>query len=163
MKLHQIARPELPQLRLMVEEYWQELMPKADVLTVERDRNAYFRDRFSSPPDTWSLFWAALPDGRKVGFVNVEIDKARKLAVVQDFYIVPQARRSGNGSAAVAALMDLLDACRVERIDLNVRRDNPVALAFWEAQGFRVALHRMRMYRDPDRRVAFVGALSSDF
>ena len=51
----------------------------------------------------------------------------------------------------------------VELIECNVRRDNPQALAFWEAQGFRIALYRLRQYRDPKRGTSYVGALSSDF
>jgi ribosomal protein S18 acetylase RimI-like enzyme len=50
----------------------------------------------------------------------------------------------------------------VERIDLNVRRDSPAALAFWQAQDFGIAGYRMRMYRDPERGTAYEGALSSD-
>jgi len=56
----------------------------------------------------------------------------------------------------------------VERVDLDVRRDNPQALAFWQAQGFGIAAYRMRIYRDPDSgtvrssAAAYVGALSSD-
>ncbi|MBV7330555.1 hypothetical protein KFU94_20385 [Chloroflexi bacterium TSY] len=51
----------------------------------------------------------------------------------------------------------------IEQIELNVRRDNPEALAFWQAQGFRIALYQMRQYRDPQTGQSFIGALSSDF
>jgi ribosomal protein S18 acetylase RimI-like enzyme len=60
-------------------------------------------------------------------------------------------------------LLSHLDRLGVEQIDLNVRHDSPAALAFWEAQGFGIAVYRMRQYRDPKTGTAFVGALSSDF
>ena len=51
----------------------------------------------------------------------------------------------------------------MELVDLNARRDNPQALAFWAAQGFRIALYRLRQYPDPKTGEAYIGALSSDF
>jgi ribosomal protein S18 acetylase RimI-like enzyme len=56
----------------------------------------------------------------------------------------------------------------VERIDLYVQRDDPRALAFWQAQGSGIAGYRMRIYRDPESETvrssaaAYVGALSLD-
>jgi ribosomal protein S18 acetylase RimI-like enzyme len=49
-----------------------------------------------------------------------------------------------------------------------VQRDNPQALAFWQAQGFGTAGCRMRIYPEPESgtvrssAAAYVGALSSD-
>ena len=51
----------------------------------------------------------------------------------------------------------------IRQLDLNVRRDNPNALSFWEAQGFGIAGYRLRMYRDPETGTAYKGVLSSDF
>ncbi len=83
--------------------------------------------------------------------------------MVNDFYVLPEARRQGYGRAMVQWLLAHLDSLGVEQIDLDVRRDNPDALAFWQAQGFGIALYRLRQYRDPESGTAFVGALSSDF
>jgi ribosomal protein S18 acetylase RimI-like enzyme len=63
----------------------------------------------------------------------------------------------------IKAVFTELDQLGVELIELNVRRDSPQALAFWEAQGFRIALHRLRQFRDPKRGTSYIGALSSDF
>jgi ribosomal protein S18 acetylase RimI-like enzyme len=68
-----------------------------------------------------------------------------------------------NGMAMAAWLFSHLDDLGVEQIDLDVRRDNPLALAFWQAQGFGIAGYRLRQYRDPESGMAFEGALSSDF
>jgi N-acetylglutamate synthase-like GNAT family acetyltransferase len=74
-----------------------------------------------------------------VGFVAYAVDEARKSASINGFYVVPEARRRAYGAAMVQAVYAQLDQLGVELVELNVRRDNPQALAFWEAQGFRIA------------------------
>tara|TARA_Y100000588_G_scaffold15629_1_gene16677 strand:- start:2107 stop:2364 length:258 start_codon:yes stop_codon:yes gene_type:complete len=51
----------------------------------------------------------------------------------------------------------------VERIDLDVRRDNPKVLNFWETQDFVIGHYELSQYRDPEKGIGFRGALSSDF
>ena len=34
----------------------------------------------------------------------------------------------------------------VVKVDLNVRKDNPVAFAFWQSVGFELAHYQMRQY-----------------
>ena len=63
----------------------------------------------------------------------------------------------------VRAVTEITDGLGVDRIDLNVRRDNPSALTFWESQGFMIAGHELTQYRDPHKDIGFRGALSSDF
>ena len=91
------------------------------------------------------------------------MDAAKQSASIDDFYVVPDARRRGYGTAIVQAVYAQLDTHGVTLVELNVRRDNPQSLAFWEAQGFRIALYRMRQYRDPKSGTSYIGALSSDF
>lgn len=98
-----------------------------------------------------------------MGFVAYAVDEARKSASINNFYVVPEARRRGYGAAMVQAVYTQLDQLGVELVELNVRRDNPQALAFWEAQGFRIALYRLQQYRDPKTGKAYIGTLSSDF
>ena len=100
---------------------------------------------------------------RRVGFINFEIDARSKTADIQDIYIDQKDRRSGYGTEIMQSILKLCDQNSIECIELNVRRDNPAALAFWEKQRFITALYRMRMYRNPDKSVSFVGSLSSDF
>jgi len=70
--------------------------------------------------------------------------------------------------ARVRWLFGRLDRLGGERVDLHVQRDNPQALAFWQAQGFGTAGCRMRIYPEPESgtvrssAAAYVGALSSD-
>ncbi|MEZ4863638.1 MAG: GNAT family N-acetyltransferase [Caldilineaceae bacterium] len=125
---------------LLVEAYWQELMSYATVVQDEERRASYFRERFPlDKPNQW-----ALVEGQTVGFVSVALNPAHKRALVDDFYVLPAERRRGYGAAMVHALHQQLDNAGVELVELNVRRDNPSALTFWEAQGFRVARYLMR-------------------
>jgi ribosomal-protein-alanine N-acetyltransferase len=148
--------------RELAEAYWRELMPKSVVLQDAEWREAYFREEFAWDGGDRHPYWA-LVDGRPVGFVSFEVSEGQKHAFIDNFCVVPEERRKGYGRDLVAWLFSHLDSLGVERIDLNVRRDNPTALAFWQAQGFGIAGYRLRQYRDPESGTAFEGALSSDF
>ena len=137
-------------------------MPHADAVTDPLRRAAYFESQFAWAGDGRRLHWA-VESREKVGFVSVSVDCAAHTAFIEDFYIFPAMRRKGHGRAAVQALYTQLDALGVTQVELNVRRDAPQALAFWEALGFRIASYRLRQYRDPAAHQSFVGALSSDF
>jgi ribosomal protein S18 acetylase RimI-like enzyme len=95
--------------------------------------------------------------------MNFVVDKDEKRATIHDFYVIPEERRRGHASAMVSWLFKFLDKRGIERIDLNVRRDNPTALAFWQSQGFGITAYRLRQYRDPKTGTAYTGVLSSDF
>jgi GNAT superfamily N-acetyltransferase len=120
-----------------VDTYWHELMPHAPVIHDAARRAAYFRERFAWEGGNRHPFWAVV-DGRSVGFVSLALDEAKKLACINDFYVMPAERCKGYGSALVQALYRYLDEWGVELIELDVRRDNPAG-------------------------TAFIGALSSDF
>ena len=106
------------------------------------------------------VFWC-LSEGSPVGFVSFSVIGTS--AKINDLYVVPAQRRKGIGSFLVRAVFEITDGLGVERIDLNVRRDNPSALAFWESKGFMIGHHELTQYRNPHKRIGFRGALSSDF
>jgi ribosomal protein S18 acetylase RimI-like enzyme len=58
----------------------------------------------------------------------------------------PNQRRRGLGRAFAQAIVARLREQGIGQIDLNVREDNPRALAFWRSCGFSLALYRLRMY-----------------
>ena len=162
MTLEKVDVQDLAAFRQMVEAYWQELMPKANVIKDPEQREAYFQERFAWDGGNRHPHWA-VAEGRRIGFIMFEVAGDQKRAWVEDFYVLPEVRRKGYGTAIVQWLSTHLDSLGVEQIDLNVRRDNPGALDFWQAQGFGIALYRLRQYRNPESGTAFVGALSSDF
>lgn len=160
MHLHAVAPSDVGLFRHMVDAYWDELMPTADVLQSTERRDAYFHQTFSwqqVPPQ-----WAVVSDER-IGFVHYTLALDQRRATIENFYVLPNQRRRGYGTALVRALYGQFDAAGIELVELHVLRTKPLALAFWEAQGFRIASFRMRQYRDPTTGHAFIGALASDF
>ena len=162
LQLQSIEQLDYTRFRHMVEAYWQEIMPDATVIQSAEQRLAYFQEQFPLGFNNHWIQWA-LVEKEPVGFVAVTVTPERKAAMIEDFYVRPTQRRKGVATAMVQALYRQFDQVGVELVELHVRRDSPQALAFWEAQGFRIALYRMRQYRDPQAGKAFVGALSSDF
>jgi ribosomal protein S18 acetylase RimI-like enzyme len=162
MDLEQVHLTDMPIVRRLVEAYWQEVMSQSDVVKQPDRREAFFRGCFTWAGGNRHPYWAVV-SGRNVGFVAYTVDEAKKSASIDDLYVVLAERRQGHGTAIVQAMYAHLDRLGVELVELNVRRDTPHALAFWEAQGLRIALYRMRQYRDPKTGTAYIGALSSDF
>ena len=146
--------------RPLVEAYWLEIMPHADTVCTPDSRDSYFADRFPLSSTEPGVFWG-LSEGSPVGFISFTVSGTR--AEINDFYVVPAKRRRGIGTFMVKSAIEITDSLGVDRIDLNVRRDNPEALKFWEAQGFMIGHYELIQYRDPKKRVGFLGALSSDF
>ena len=146
--------------RPLVEAYWLEIMPHADTVCTSDSRDSYFADRFPLSSTEPGVFWG-LSEGSPVGFISFSISGTR--AEINDFYVVPARRRRGIGTFLVKSTIEITDSLGVDRIDLNVRRDNPEALKFWEAQGFMIGHYELIQYRNPKKRVGFLGALSSDF
>ncbi len=146
--------------RPLVEAYWLEIMPHADTVCTSDSRDSYFADRFPLSSTEPRVFWG-LSEGSPVGFISFSISGTR--AEINDFYVVPAKRRRGIGTFLVKSAIEITDSLGIDRIDLNVRRDNPEALKFWEAQGFMIGHYELIQYRAPKKRVGFLGALSSDF
>lgn len=158
--LQPISSEDLPAFRGLVLAYWQEIMPASEMMNDPQQQQIYFQTQFTA--DNRHPHWG-LRDGRRIGFVNFSVFPDEKCVEIEDFYIVPDVRRQGNGTALLRALYRRFDTLGIQRVDLRVRRDTPNALAFWEAQGFMIAQYLMRQYRDPVTGTAFRGALSSDF
>jgi ribosomal protein S18 acetylase RimI-like enzyme len=160
--VEKVMEQDLAVFREMVLAYWQELMPKSDVVRDIARQNAYFQEQFAWGGVNKHPHWLKLT-GQAIGFVSFAVFEGRKRAEICDFYIIPEKRRQGYGTEAVRCLFQCFDERGVEQLDLNVRRDNPNALAFWQAQGFGIAGYQLRQYRDPTMGTVFVGVLSSDF
>lgn len=161
-QLRPIQPSEQAQLRAMAEAYWHEIMPTADVVQDAERRTRYLQERFPLDDEERRVQWA-IAEGRVVGFLAMTINLTSKQVMVEDFYILRSERRKGYGAAMIQALYQQLGKIDIEVVELTVRRDNLHALAFWEAQGFRIAHYLMRQYREPQTGQLFVGALSSDF
>jgi ribosomal protein S18 acetylase RimI-like enzyme len=159
--LENVQAEDRNDFRRMAECFWKEIMPHSDVVNDPTRGDSYFVEQFSWQEGDDHPYWAVSKDMR-VGFVSFEVEIEKRFAQLGNLYVSPNFRRKGFGTEIVRLVFGHLDDLGIEQIDLNVRRDNPHALNFWKAQGFGVALYRLRMYRDPADTTAYVGALSSD-
>jgi GNAT superfamily N-acetyltransferase len=147
--LCRIAAAERDELAAMAQRYWEGLMPHAPVVRDPELRQLYFEDRFRFDDPHRPLWWA-VTGGAKIGFANLVLGESpgERHAEVSDFYVEPAWRRRGHGRAFLHAILAWLQAHGITRVDLNVRRDNPGAMAFWQRAGFELALYRLRRYLD---------------
>ena len=159
--LKPIKLSEKEQFKRLVELYWQEVMPYADVISNPIQKETYFHNQFKWQ-DQQQPYWALVSE-RHIGFVNFTLNLNNHAATIDDFYVLSSERRKGNGTKMVSALYTLLQQWEIDTIELSVRRDTPAALSFWESMGFRIAQYRMRQFRDTETGQWLIGALSSDF
>lgn len=162
MILETVCDANVNEFQQMAYAYWQEIMPHSHVVKNEERLETYFQERFPLRKADLQLFFG-VEDGLKIGFVAFETNEETHSAMIEDFFVVPATRRRGYGTAMVKAIFSKMNQLGMTLVELTVRRDTPEALAFWEAQGFRVALYRLRQYRDPVQGKAYIGGLSSDF
>jgi ribosomal protein S18 acetylase RimI-like enzyme len=156
--IEKMADHDLAKFRELVLIYWQELIPNSEIWRDVKLQNAHFQQEFDWDDLNCRPHWLKSAD-QIVGFINFAVFPPR--AEIDDFFIIPEARRHGYGTQAVRALFKHFDELGIGQIDLNVRRDNSVGLAFWQAQGFGIAGFLMRQYRDPATGTAFSGEVSS--
>ena len=162
MRIENVDPGDIKKFKTLVEEYWRELMPKATVMRTLEAFDEQFQNTFEVSSGD-SLLHVAFEGDQPVGLLLYQIDGDQHQATVLEFYVTPQHRRKGIGGFIVQWMLSKFDDLGIEQIDLNVRRDNPGALAFWQAQGFGIAGYRLRQLRDPATRCAFKEVLSSDF
>ncbi len=160
--LQQASSNEISTFRQMVEQYWHILMPKSEILSSPARKEEYFQKCFKWDGANDHPHWV-IHDDCKIGFISYRCNLEEKRAAISNLFIEPNLQRKGFGAGAVRALLIRFDNLGIERIDINVRRDNPSALRFWRSQSFGIAGFRLRQYRDPINHIAFQGALSSDF
>ncbi|GAC1543705.1 MAG: hypothetical protein NVS2B17_23880 [Candidatus Velthaea sp.] len=98
------------------------------------DALALFADR-----EDYGFVWLAYREAVPVGCASVgyaiATDAGGVVALVRDLYVLPDARRSGVGSALLAGLHARLDALDVKRVDMPVAGD-PGLQAFLRESGY---------------------------
>ena len=99
-----------------------------------------YRRAFAEDPEGQRVRWI-LADGVRAGFLITCItpdwpEEERLVGEVIESYVVPDERRRGVAEAAVGIWLEELREAGVQLAEANVLRDNPLGLAFWEAQGF---------------------------
>ncbi|HLZ70328.1 MAG TPA: GNAT family N-acetyltransferase [Dehalococcoidia bacterium] len=95
-------------------------------------------------------FWWAERAGRRIGFCVFIVGphwyrQDITDGYVDEFYIVPEARRDGAGRALAEAMLAEFRRHGVREIRLSVLRRNSRAAAFWSSLGFAVEMTRMAL------------------
>jgi ribosomal protein S18 acetylase RimI-like enzyme len=146
-ELRPIGPTDRDELLESARRYWRELMPSWRGNDDPAHQATYFAHRFRLD-DPASLAWWAVVDDQRIGFAKVDLldDVEGRWAQVRDFFVEPDYRRRGYGRGFAEAIVAALSAQAIARVDLNVRVDNPRALAFWRRCGFELTLYRLRRF-----------------
>jgi GNAT superfamily N-acetyltransferase len=111
---------------------------------VEARASAAF-DELTGRPELGRV-WLIERDGGAAGYIVVTFVFAMEhgglAAVVDDFYVRPEARGEGLGTAALAAVRRACEDLGIRALRVEVGADNPVAQAVYRTAGFeRLAGH----------------------
>ncbi|WP_435194052.1 GNAT family N-acetyltransferase [Natronomonas sp. EA1] len=95
----------------------------------------------------------AREDDAIVGFVTVSIERGRfeqdaTRGIIENLYVVPEARGEGVGSALLAAGEDAVSAAGADVIALDVMAENEDARRFYDRHGYRS--HRVELEKQSD-------------
>lgn len=129
------------------------------------------RERFENDFSVWlddetqRTFVAEGEDGEIIGFATAHrwgtppIQVEASEVFIDEFYVVPDARRQGVGSRLAAALRDWADELEADRLRLRVLSANEAGRAFWQSVGGKayaltmtVELEREEREKKPERR-----------
>ncbi|HTD12815.1 MAG TPA: GNAT family N-acetyltransferase [Steroidobacteraceae bacterium] len=133
------ARPaapaDIPQLLTLIERYWEfEEIAGFDAQRTE----ALLRRLFGTP--ALGAAWVAEGQGQLLGYVIVvqvlSIEHQGLMAEIDEFFVVPEARTRGVGTALLAALETALAGGGCVRLQLQLGVANRKARAFYQRQGF---------------------------
>lgn len=136
-----------PDFRQTMWRYWRELgvdpNPVWAAHYLERIDAEQGRERFT--------FWAHR-DGERCGFGMVRVTPdwllpERLIGYIAEFYVFPAHRRRGVGRWLAGRLIEFARARGAEDIELDVLPSNRRGMAFWQATGFTLSHHHLRLGR----------------
>jgi len=121
------------------------------------DAEFFERARLSDFPDCWKKedIISALKSGALFGFVKEEngeisaaaiYEKSFDSADLEDIYVSPEKRRTGEGLSLLTASFGELTALGVKKIFLEGREGNAPARALYEKAGFKGRSVRKKYY-----------------
>lgn len=135
----------------MVEPYWAELAA-VDSMPEPFDRTQY--RGYLQRRDQQRFCWLE-EDGKRAGFCVFTLSNHWyrgdvREGYVDEFFILPAARRNGAGRRAAEAILQVCreEGCRA--VQLSVLKGNAPAQAFWKGLGFQPRLDRMALALDPE-------------
>ena len=112
--------------------------------------------RWLSPPEPRFRALIGIEPGRALGYLAYygafSLFKPGPVLLVENLYVVPEARRSGLGRRLMAAAAHEARRLGYQRLELHVRNDQSAASRFYEALGMVAAGESV--YRIEDRPLA---------
>ncbi|GAC1458333.1 MAG: hypothetical protein PVS2B3_02560 [Steroidobacteraceae bacterium] len=126
---------DIPQLLVLIRHYWDfEEIAGFNALRLE----PLLRQLLGTP--ALGAAWVAEAGARLVGYAIVvqvlSIEHQGLMGEIDEFFVLPEARSLGAGTALVAALEKTLAAQGCVRLQLQLGIDNSRARAFYQRQGF---------------------------
>lgn len=148
MQVTPVLRSEREQLFKLVVDYWREYSLHLSFANDAAARARCFDDEFWAEKTFRYLWWARL-NAMTIGFAKTELVEDPMWETqgdISEFYVAPSFRRRGHGTAFFRWLLRWFAERGVASVRLFVRVDNPVALAFWQNEGFETVQmwHKMR-------------------
>lgn len=110
--------------------------------------DAYYEEVFRSQAAGSRRVWWVISGGDKVGLVNIELaphwyESGTLTGKISEFYIQPERRRQGLGTALARQVLDFLREQGAKRLEVFVPVHNRPALFFWQALGFSVDAYHL--------------------
>jgi ribosomal protein S18 acetylase RimI-like enzyme len=137
-----VKRSEALAFREMLVDYWRDLVPETAFLGDPVLAEAHFLQRYRWSGSSNNPFWAT-NNGRRVGFLMYRIYENGIMAYIHDFFVIPDSRRQGLGTAIFSQLCTHLFNMGVRNLELSVLAHKPGAYSFWERQGFELESYRL--------------------
>lgn len=90
--------------------------------------------------------WLAYADEQPIGFViftlnNYTFNPAKQYGKINEFYIVPEQRRSGYGRQLAHAAFAEMKRLGARELEADVLKENTQALSFWGSLGMGISHH----------------------
>lgn len=141
---------ELPIVRRMLNAYLVEYDPTEDpTRSWDDEYMAACRRGMAGGTLAILLLWPGTPgEGEPIGCAIARIEPAwyrasSILGVVEEFYIVPEHRRSGNGRTLARGVFSQLRRMGATALTAHVLRENAPALAFWQRIGLSIEVYQL--------------------
>ena len=135
-----IAEAEYDDFFALFAEYYSEMARYEDDPETVEEHLRYYRPAMLADMEGRELYWIAV-DGDQGGFIVVRYlpdwpREERMIASIAEFYVLPDYRRGGVGTAAVEALLAEHRDRGTYLVEADILVRNAPAKAFWAGLGF---------------------------
>jgi ribosomal protein S18 acetylase RimI-like enzyme len=143
----QPLQPGDEEFRQTMWRYWRELGVNPNPVWAAR-----YLARIDAEQGTERFTFWAVAGGERCGFAMVRMQPdwllpERTVAYIAEFYVFPAFRRRGIGRLLAGRMIEFARSRGAEDVELDVLPTNRRGLQFWQAVGFSLSHHHLRMTR----------------